>query len=270
MNLVKAIKINRHATVDIAITYGLKGVESEIYAAIRCFKCNKTHTATPSIGTIAEVSGYCKNTVKKYIKKLAKKGVIWVTERPILRPDGVKWNYTHLYTFVAEKYGQAKLQKGNEVDLQKESPYQKMKTTFESAKTELLKIYDAELCNKAFKICINNIRTGITSFIMHPLKYMKSIITNIIEKSKLAKVQKEYAESFADSESVDESKKPKAEKPKHAPKNKPKKTAFHNFEQRSSKYTNEDLERMIREKNAKSNDNISSERAEEILARLGK
>ncbi|OHW61279.1 hypothetical protein EUAN_23600 [Andreesenia angusta] len=252
MNLVKAIKINRHATVDIAIEYGLRGIETEIYAAIRCFKCNKNHTATPSIGTIAEISGYCKNTVKKYIRRLVNKGVLWMTERPILRPDGVKWNYTHLYTFVAEKYGQAKFQKKNEVEFQKESPYQKMKATFESARTELMKTYDAELCNKAFKICISNIRSGITGFIMHPLNYMKSIIKNILKESALAKVQKEYAESVADLEPVSEPKKTRSEKPRYdAPYSQPRKTTFHNFEQRSSKYSNDDLEALIREKNGR-------------------
>lgn len=47
-----------------------------------------------------------------------------------------------------------------------------------------------------------------------------------------------------------ESEKFKSRGPKPAPSN-VKKTKFHNFEQRSSKYSNEDLERLIREKNDK-------------------
>lgn len=78
---------------------------------------------------------------------------------------------------------------------------------------------------------------------------MKSVIKNILEESELEKAQKEYANSFDELDVKDESNAKKQEKPKYATYGKPKKTAFHNFEQRSSNYTNDQLERMIREKN---------------------
>ncbi|OHW61239.1 hypothetical protein EUAN_23960 [Andreesenia angusta] len=249
---MKSYDINAVVSANMAEQYGLTFMERGFYEILRSFKCNTEHTATPGIGTIAKAMGCCRNTAKKYIDKLVEKGLIWKTERPVVRPDGRKWNDTHLYTFVAEKHGKPVFQESRDVKVQTESPYQKIKTTFEEARNELRKLHGKELCDRAFKICIRNLRTGVTSYVKNPLNYMKSVIKNIVKESALEKAQKEYANSFDESDVKDESNAKKQEKPRYAaPYSQPRKTAFHNFEQRSSKYSNDDLEALIKEKNGR-------------------
>ncbi|OHW61215.1 hypothetical protein EUAN_24320 [Andreesenia angusta] len=180
---MKAQDINTLVSAQIAARYGLNVMERAVYEAIRKYKSNEEHTAYPSIGTIAGHIGCCRNTAKKYIKSLVNKGLIRLTERPIVLPDGKRWNDTHVYTFTVEKDGKASPKREIKTEVQTETPYQKALKEFQAAKNILQRSYPAEVCEKAFNIAVGNIRTGVKKCITTPLNYMKSMIDNRDEES---------------------------------------------------------------------------------------
>lgn len=239
-------QINRDIAARIAKEYGLAPMLRSTYEVIRSYMANDEYTAHPSINTIAKALQVCRNTAKSYISQLEDKGVLWSEVRVAQSPKGCKYNDTNIYTFVAEKFGETRKKVAKVVEVA-ETSYQKAKREMQEAVEALGKKYSVSECEAALKVAIRNIRAGITSVIKSPVKYLEAIIENKKGESEIAKGQLEVAESSLIKPSdakVDDNKR----KPSRAKQRSPR-TSFHNFEQRSYNYDNDELERMIREKN---------------------
>lgn len=238
-------QINRDIAFKVSNTYNLKPILRLAYEAIRSFKDNSKHTAYPSVGTIANMLGVCRNSAKSYIRQLESKGILSVEERKAKSVKGNEYNDTNLYTFVVEKYGEARMNPRKTVRVV-ETSYQKAKREMQEAMNALSKKYSISLCEEALREAIKNIRSGATSFIRSPLKYIEAIIKAKLDQKETAKAQLEYTKSvYTKDDKVNE-----GSDKKNSPVSKPKYsgTKFHNFEQRTSKYSNAELEAIIRKK----------------------
>ena len=72
--------------------------EIAIYAFLMYCEDRKTFQCHPSYSTIGEATGMSKNTVKKYVKSLERKGFIYTEPTRVKTRDGRTHNGSLLYT----------------------------------------------------------------------------------------------------------------------------------------------------------------------------
>ncbi|MTI65136.1 MAG: HTH domain-containing protein [Firmicutes bacterium] len=214
--------------------------ERGIYTAIREYMNWNDYTCYPSISTLAEKLQCSQNTVRKYLKQIEKKGIITIERRKRISRKGTKFNLSNLYTFVKEKtMGVLQIKnKGTSKDADKQELINNIdknkNMTLDSIKTKLLKKYSNTVIEKALKCLKRATKKG--TVVNHLYSYLNAICSKILKQMKLTK------DVVTDTiVSNKKSKSPTARDSRTS-----KKTKFHNFEQRTSKYTAQELEDKVR------------------------
>ena len=96
----------------------LSSGEIVVYAYLMYCEDRKTFQCHPSYTTIGNATGMSKNTVKKYVDSLERKGLIYTEPTKVKTKDGRTHNGSLLYTIqpikpVEEAYFEKKLSKAN-------------------------------------------------------------------------------------------------------------------------------------------------------------
>ena len=242
INELSPKQITTLKAASIAELFNLKEATRKVYEAYRSFMGNLSFEAEVGIDAICQLTGYCRNTVKTHLNIMRDKGILWYQEQKYIKPDGGTWNKPHKYTFVYEKYGKQKqIKSEDKVIPVKTTAYQDAKIKILEAQKQIQKLYPVELAERVLKQTISNIRKGYTVF--KPLEYMKGMAEKMKANIELAN----DPDVLKAVESSVEPKKPQGNS--YAPKTQKPRSTFHNFEQRSYNYSNEELERLIQEKN---------------------
>lgn len=76
----------------------LSAGEIVVYAFLMYCEDRKTFQCHPSYATIGEATGMSKNTVKKYVESLERKGFIYIEPTKVKTKDGRTHNGSLLYT----------------------------------------------------------------------------------------------------------------------------------------------------------------------------
>ena len=96
----------------------LSSGEIVVYAYLMYCEDRKTFQCHPSYTTIGNATGMSKNTVKKYVESLERKGFIYTEPTKVKTKDGRTHNGSLLYTLqpikpIEEAYFEKKLAKAN-------------------------------------------------------------------------------------------------------------------------------------------------------------
>lgn len=229
--------------VPFAIGNQLNRNEYIVYGALRTFKNNETHKAYPSIPTLAKIIGMCDNSVRKYLRILQSKGLILIQERKVKnKVTNKKYNETNLYTFIAEKFGKVaeniknNISKNNKATTGADNKIISIeKSDIETIKARLEKTHSKDVVMSAIRTMRKNIKKG--SIINNTENYLLALINKA--DGQLKAIEKVLESSKNDNKTVSNINYSNKKKLDHT-------TKFHNFEQRTSKYTAEELERMVR------------------------
>lgn len=235
-----------YISIDQKVADKLDFKEKGMYIAIKSFMNFSTWKSKVSYARIAEKCGASKNTVMKYVKILVDKGVILQK----LIYDKVKKQYhTPEYYFIEEMADNNKgksypqvVQKQNEssakvgkVLSKEEMNRDEKEIDIDSLKRELSKDYSKDIIDRAFKIVSKATKRG--TVIDNIQAYINKLCSNIKRQDKLV-------------ESMNVNDKPTTtNKHKKSPSavntRASYKTKFHNFEQRTSKYSAEELKAIV-------------------------
>ena len=79
-------------------TLDLSAGEIAVYAYLMYCEDRKTFQCHPSYNTIGDAIGMCKNTVKKYVESLERKGFIFTQPTTVITKDGRAHNGSLKYT----------------------------------------------------------------------------------------------------------------------------------------------------------------------------
>ena len=77
---------------------GLDASEIAVYAYLRCLENRSTYQCWPSYATIGNAVGMSRNTVRKYVQELERRGLILTERTTIATRDGRIQNGSLLYT----------------------------------------------------------------------------------------------------------------------------------------------------------------------------
>ena len=77
---------------------GLNAGELAVYSYLKRCENRKTHQCWPSIRTIGEAVGMSGNTVRKYIRQLEERALLFTEQTEITTRDGQRRNGNLLYT----------------------------------------------------------------------------------------------------------------------------------------------------------------------------
>lgn len=235
-----------YISIEQSIAKKLDLKEKGMYVAIKSFMNFTTWKAKVSYKRIGEECGSSKNTVMKYVKQLVKKGVILQK----LIYDKVKKQYhTPEYYFIEEMAlnNKAKscpqvVQKQNESSakvgkvLSKEEMIRGEKEIdIDSLKRELSKDYSKDIIDKAFKTFSKATKRGT------PIKYIENYIRTLCSNLKTQYKLIESINTSDNSTTTNKHKKSPSDRNTRAKV----KTKFHNFEQRTSNYSPEELKKMV-------------------------
>ncbi|WP_026893793.1 helix-turn-helix domain-containing protein [Clostridiisalibacter paucivorans] len=229
--------LNGNLFVPKHIAEKLNIKENIMYAVLRNFMNNQNKTCYPSIATLSDTTGWCPNTVRKWLRKLEEKGVILIKKR-IIKKQGKKWNDTNIYHFILEGVVQ---NNNNSTSKNRDKLNKKEKNknmTVQTIKDKLLKKYDNSIVQKALQ-CLKR-ATEHGTVINHLLNYLNAICTKILKQMELIKGIDSLEVGKHD---IKKGKSPSANNTRAKVK-----TKFHNFEQRTSKYSAKELEDMVRYK----------------------
>ncbi|MBS4539785.1 Lrp/AsnC family transcriptional regulator [Clostridium sp. D2Q-11] len=213
---------NYYTAVDNSILSKLKGLEISTYVTIRKFMNWQTCIAKVGIRRLAEEMGVSKNTVLKYTKRLIEKGLI--IKRTNYNP--VKQEYDvneYFFTHVVQKNKDSSSPKKTK---QKHIDKEESMTLY-FIKSLLLKKFGQDILDKALQQL--KISTEKGTIVNDLYKYLTKLCTNLKKQYDLIKeipFKKENNPSAANTRA--------------------KINTFHNFEQRTSKYSAKDLEAKVR------------------------
>ena len=206
----------------------LSGKELATYMALDSFRNYKTNSCNPSIAKVAGILKWCVNTTRKYIYRLKEKGLLKIEYRK--KSDSVE-NDTNVYTFI-QKVDYSKL-KGTPRTGQKQKHLRKsecMNAT--EIKKKLLQKFDESVVNKA----------------LHKLSKAKHDIINtynwLVRVCESIKVQVDLVNMKTPTKPTQGVKRTYANPTV-------KRTGFYFSEQRSQRYTPEELERILLENQKK-------------------
>jgi|GEM_PF-3469160 len=200
--------------------------EKHIYFILKKYMNNESKQCYPSIQTLSEESGWCRNTTKKWIRSLEKKGIIEIKERKIIKKNSkIKkvWNDTHLYTFLLEKVGQIFKNKGARHDHELISKSGLKDISISELKVQLIANFGKDIATKALEQFKNATQKG--TIVKNIQSYLITICKNI-------KKQFDFAKSIVVKEEKKETKQVKSSSVNGTRANK---NSFHNFQQRTPK-----------------------------------
>lgn len=218
----------------------LDPMEESLYRILKRFSNNETHNCYPSIALLSKLFKRCRNTTKKYLRSLQAKGFINIKEQRVThKVTNNKYNDTNLYTLLLEKFN--KVVPVKEAD-NRNKVIELKETRLDTIISKLKSTYDHDVVLAALKTMRKNIKNG--SIINNMNSYLQTLINK--SSSQFEQVNKAIEDSVSSPKGTG-SKALKSSKPDT---NKIQ-TRFHNFEQRTSDYTAEELEDKIlrRQKN---------------------
>lgn len=213
----------------------LDGMERELYRILDYFTADRERVkCTPSIKSIAIKFKRARNTTKAYLRKLETKGFIRIQERKAIgKITNNKYNQTNEYTLLLKQFNKAVLPKA---DFKKSKPIVCAESDIDIVVRELTTVHSKDVVSSALKAMRKNIRNGSI------IRSMKSYLEALINKASGQLTDVDQAiESMKDSSTVVKS----TNKGSYKPKQNNIKTKFHNFEQRTDKYSPEELERKV-------------------------
>ena len=209
----------------------MDGMERELYRILKTFKDNVEHTCFPSIATLMKLFKRCRNTTKAYLRKLEAKGFITIKENRVTHEvTNNKYNDTNTYTLILDKLNGA-LVKADAVSKQREVAELK-ETKIDSIIKNLKKTNNESSVDSAAKTMLRNMRNG--SIINRPKNYLESLISKV--DNQLVDLERAIKSSTKSTDKQSSNKYLSKTKIKNRHK-----TKFHNFEQRTDKYTSEEL-----------------------------
>ncbi len=215
--------------VPESVAVKLNTKENMMYSVLRKFINYETKQCFPSISTLADLIGWCENTVRKWLRSIERKGIITIEERKIIK-NGKVWNTSNLYTFLHEGV----LQKNNKdsSNVEGERKYNELNELIdpEKIRTELLEKFGQKITDKALKQL--EIITKKGTIISNLKAYLTRICQGIQAQMEMVKFIKD---------------KPKKEMMLN-PTTVKHRNKFNNFDGQSSKYSKEQLEEMFRSK----------------------
>lgn len=218
----------------------LDAVERELYRLLKKHIDNISKQCFPSVLTLSKLLRRCKKTTKKYLKQLEEKGFIHIQHRKVThKVTDNKFNETNQYTLLLEKF-QNIVKKNDKIEKEKPSAILLTETDLDKTITELECVYDKQSIAIALKVMRKNIKSGST--ICNMKNYLEALINK--KSSQLDQVNKAIENSVKTPENT-YTKKPKQNSGNM---NSNVQTRFHNFEQRTSKYTPEQLEKIVLKK----------------------
>ena len=217
----------------------LDPMERELYRVLDTFTASREETkCRPSIAAIAEIFKRSRNTTKKYLRLLLAKGFINIQARKAIgKVTNNKYNQTNEYTLLLKRYGKAIIPKANgkkpKVLVCKESD-------MDIVIRELTQVHNESVVVSALKTMRTNMRNGSI------IRNMKSYLETLINKAsgQMAEVDKAI-ESVKANATDNKSINNKTDYSSYKPSQNKINTKFHNFEQRTSKYSPEELERKV-------------------------
>lgn len=215
----------------------LNAQEMYLYSILKKYMNNDSKQCYPSIQTLSEEAGWCRNTTKKWIRSLEKKGIIEIKERKIIKKNNkIKkvWNDTHLYTFILERVGQYIKNKGAKGATELISKSDLNDISLSQLKVQLIANFGKEIATRALQAFKEQVEQG--TIVKNIQSYLITICKNI-------KKQVDFAKSIVGKENKKESKQVKSPSVNGT---RAKKNSFHNFQQRTPKYNNEQLENKIK------------------------
>lgn len=224
----------------------LNAMERELYRILRIFSNNKTKECYPSITTLAKLFKSCRNTTKKYLRLLEEKNFIHIQERKVKhKVTDNKFNETHIYTLLLDKFKTTiKKKDKSEKNKQDNKVLELKETDLDVVLKELSVLHNKEVVTSALKTMRKNMRNG--SIITNMKRYLETLINKAdsqleeVNKAIIGSTKTSNVESYTNHQVSN--KKPNKNHYR---------TKFHNFEQRTSKYTREQLNEIIINKNNK-------------------
>ena len=218
----------------------LDELERGLYRILKTFMSNDTKQCFPSIKTLMVLFKRCRKTTKKYLKRLEEKGFIEIKQRKVKhKVSNNKFNETNQYTLLLEKFQTiAKKKTGNNTKTKSDTIIL-AETDLEKIVKELQVNHSKEAIASALKCMRKNIRNG--SIINNIKRYLESLINK--SSNQLEQVNNLLESSKNDSNSTSHT---KHQTSNYNTKNNSPMTRFHNFKQRTSLYTKEELDRIIR------------------------
>ena len=221
----------------------LDPLEKDLYNNLKTFVDNNTKQCFPSIQTLSILFKRCRKTTKKYLKTLEEKGFIAITQRKVKhKVSNNKFNETNQYTLLLEKFQTIAKKKTSNNAERKSDTIILAETDLDKTVKELEIKYNKEVITSALKCMRKNIRNG--SIINNIKRYLEALINK--SNSQLEQVNSVLATSKNDSSSTSYT---KHQTNNFSAKNNSPRTRFHNFEQRTSLYTPEELNKMIEKNN---------------------
>lgn len=221
----------------------LDELERGLYRILKTFMSNDTKQCFPSIKTLMVLFKRCRKTTKKYLKRLEEKGFIVIKQRKVKhRVSNNKFNETNQYTLLLEKFQTIGKKKTGKNTKTKSDTIILAETDLEKIVRELQVNYSKEAIASALKCMRKNIING--SIINNVKSYLEALINK--SSDQLEQVNNVLADSKNDFSSTSNT---KHQANNYNAKNNSPRTKFHNFEQRTSKYTAEELEKIIKANN---------------------
>lgn len=217
----------------------LDGMERELYRILDYFTASsKGSKCRPSIASIAAKLKRSRNTTKKYLRLLLAKGFISIQARKAIgKVTDNKYNQTHEYTLLLKKFNKVVVPKANG----KKSKFIVCKENdIDIIVRELSVDYSSSAITSALKTMRTNMRNG--TIVRCQKSYLKALIN--ISNDQLAGVEQAIETMKDQSKVVPSNKKSSYNNPNKNKVN----TKFHNFEQRTSNYSPEQLEKMVLDK----------------------
>lgn len=242
---------------DTEVIFSMNPFEKAVYTALLSFADWKTYKCFPSLPTIAKKAKVCRNTVIKYIKILEEKGCIIRQNRTV---KGKLEKTSNLYIVnpnpsLSATHGLPSTQDGlkqelinyNDVDIEKAD---KKEMDVESIKKELDKKYSP----RAVTLGLQKLRQALNNnqTIYNIIQYVDKICKNFEIGFKLTESVKEESPitttytTPATSNNVNKGL--HSNKTYNSNSTSYKKTKFHNFPERFANYSNDELEKMVLEK----------------------
>ena len=242
-----------YTSIDNSILSELSAMQIATYITIKKFMSFTSYKSRVGIRKIASNLGISKNTARKYVIQLAEKGIVLRK----INFNKVKQEYdTTEYFFIKEMeasnksvgVGQNSNKSGSTVgtklSLKEVKRGVKADLDINLIKKELLKDYNDKTITQALKILTKAIRRG--TVIDNIERYIDKLCTNIKAQEKLIENIKVDDKDITENKHKKSPSSPQTRASnKYNNKSNNYKTKFHNFEQRTSRYTPEELERMV-------------------------
>lgn len=233
--------------------------ERQFYRDIVRFMNPSTRKLKIGIKTLAKKVGCCKKTIIKYIKIFVAKGIIH--KKKVFNYERMEYEANE-YTFLIEE---------------KVATDSHSKKSLEKTRKKLLRTFKQSTVEKAYEIYDDTVKEKGKVHIDNADSWLRGVCKNIIEKEEqqhdadndMSKLRREQVKNAIGVKSKGKSKNTNSSTGSKGSF----KTKFHFKEQRSDKYTDEELERMIlksQEKKFKDVGEATEKSVKEILAKYQK